>query len=402
MFLRAAARTASERLRNAAVQEMHGLTLNRPRPSQRPLAHRTVPLSSTHRRILWCLRYGIGDVVMELPLIEPLRRVAPDAHVTVLGAHPAIELLDDDPRIDVCVTIQQLGLSHRWDRGSAPDRLRIDEWLRDGRFDVVLDSRHAPPAATERMYAAKIPRIDSDPDVEQAVVASGRNAVEAVHRSVAAGWGMELPEECVRPEYHVRTAHSRAADELLSELPATALTIGIAPVASLGLKRWPIDRFVALAGWVLSTLDASVLLFCGPDRALGVELRELVPQPERCLFVGPRHLGTVSALLARCEALVANDTGITHIAAAVGTPTVTIFGPTAPRIYNPDHPRALSVGGEDVLCEHRSEHSLEPPGCWYTDDCLLGGEGCIRFVEAEHVRNALLDAIAYSGSDASA
>lgn len=365
-------------------------------PRRDALAQRTVLPSSAHRRILWCLRYGIGDVVMELPLIEPLRRATPDAHLTVLGAHPAIELVDDDPRIDACVAIQELGLSHRWDGGSAPIRNRIDAWLRDGRFDVVLDPRHAPPAVTERMYAAGIHRIDSDPEAERAVVASGGNAVEAVRGSVAAGWGLELPAtDAARPVLRPGAPHVQAANELLAELPAGPVTVGMAPVASLRLKRWPVERFAELATWARSALDANVVLFCGPDVTLASMLRERIPEPERCLFVGPRHLGIVAAILARCDALVANDTGVTHVAAAVGTPTVTIFGPTAPRIYNPGQPGALSVGGEHVACEHRKELSLEPPGCWYTDTCLLGGDGCIRLVGTEQVRNALLETISY-------
>ncbi|RJP19820.1 MAG: hypothetical protein C4520_12080 [Candidatus Abyssobacteria bacterium SURF_5] len=62
------------------------------------------------RRILLCLRYGIGDFVMETPVLQALRESSPHAHITAAGAYPAIELLEGDPRIDALMCIQ------KWER----------------------------------------------------------------------------------------------------------------------------------------------------------------------------------------------------------------------------------------------------------------------------------------------
>lgn len=70
------------------------------------------------QRVLVCLRYGIGDVVMQTAALDALRRALPTACITALGARPAIELLEHDPRIDELVCTQDWGLRHWGDTGT--------------------------------------------------------------------------------------------------------------------------------------------------------------------------------------------------------------------------------------------------------------------------------------------
>jgi ADP-heptose:LPS heptosyltransferase len=79
--------------------------------------------------ILICLRYGIGDVVMELPLLDALRRPALKARITAIGAAPATELLDGAGLVDEIVTYGRWGIRHFWDSGVEHTQSNLTLWL---------------------------------------------------------------------------------------------------------------------------------------------------------------------------------------------------------------------------------------------------------------------------------
>ena len=93
----------------------------------------------------------------------------------------------------------------------------------------------------------------------------------------------------------------------------------------------------------------------------------------------------MAALQSRCRLWLGNDTGLTHLAAAVGTPVVATFGPTCPELYLPRSSPALPAGGEGVACPHRHPESLSPPDCWHVGRCLLGERSCIDRVSVDEV-----------------
>src|SRR5690606_25197194 len=108
-----------------------------------PCCERSPVLPADATNVLVCLRYGIGDVVMELPVLAALRDALPGARVTALAAPPAHELLQGDPHLDRVVPTSRWALRHRWDEGSVETRARIRRWVREQGFDLVLDARQA-------------------------------------------------------------------------------------------------------------------------------------------------------------------------------------------------------------------------------------------------------------------
>jgi ADP-heptose:LPS heptosyltransferase len=168
-----------------------------------------------------------------------------------------------------------------------------------------------------------------------------------------------------------------------------ARPFAVSPVASLALKQWPLERLARLADAQVAETGEPVLAFCGPQQSAGDALRAYMRHGERLVCVGPLPLLRVAALLERCRALVCNDTGLMHMAAALGVPTVAVFGPTVPSIYRPPGERVVSVGGEPIDCPHRNTGSLHPPECFGEGRCLLAKGGCIGRAREEEVREAL-------------
>ena len=104
---------------------------------------------------------------------------------------------------------------------------------------------------------------------------------------------------------------------------------------NLATKRWPAERFASIAERLVAELGAQVLLTGGPGDTPLAEKVEAAISCRVVNLVGRTGLGELGAILERCDLFLGNDTGAMHLAVAVGTPVVAIFGPTSPANYGP-------------------------------------------------------------------
>jgi ADP-heptose:LPS heptosyltransferase len=132
------------------------------------------------------------------------------------------------------------------------------------------------------------------------------------------------------------------ADAAAAALPPGPTYVALAPGSGGPHKSWPVDRYAALAAWLVAQGAVPVALIGPQDAALRGTLRAAVPgllEPETdpafaLLAPGPQPLRVV-AIAARCALGVANDAGPGHMIAAAGTPLVSLFGPTRPEKFRP-------------------------------------------------------------------
>ncbi|MBE0597182.1 MAG: glycosyltransferase family 9 protein [Desulfuromonadales bacterium] len=346
-----------------------------------------MPLSTAHK-ILLCLRYGIGDLVMELPALDAVRAATPGAQLTAIGARPAIELLEGDRRIDTLLALQDFGLTHWGDGGTAQSWGEIRGWLRRENFDAVLDPSHAPPGLAEAIWKHGATIYDAGTEAQDRVLQAGRGGAAAVRASVAAGWGLPLPPSA-RPRIVGRPDELAFARRFLRQKGLGDIApIGLSPVASSPLKRWPMARFAELVERLAAMTYAPLLLFYGPQEEIGAALQSMLRDRLPLVAVGALHLRAVAALLAACRLFIGHDTGLMHLAAAVGAPVVALFGPTSPDIYLPSQVPAVGVGGRDD-CPWRTTWAFGPSKCLTEGGCLHDRRSCIDEVEVEQVLAAI-------------
>jgi len=161
---------------------------------------------------------------------------------------------------------------------------------------------------------------------------------------------------------------------------------GSNPGMILSAKRWPPQRFAALADRLIEEGVAQVCLVGGPDDgAIAAAIKDgMRAEPrayEPCDLTGRLTFGQLGALLERCDLFIGHDTGAMHLAVAVGAPVVAIFGPSDPRMYGP-------YGKNSVTLWH-------DVGC---NPCLLRGRWdaacrrfrCIEAVTVEEVWQAAI------------
>lgn len=287
----------------------------------------------------------LGDAVMALPALAAIRRHFADAHLT-LAASPVVAAL------------------LRQETNAAPDavvdlpratRAAIGA-LRAGRYDIGILLPNSWRSAwqfrragiPERWgYAAAL----RGPLLTRAVRRPSRRTVRHqadYYRHLVGALDIEGSAH-LAPWIAPRPAGQAEADRLLASarLPAGSTLVGFAPGAAYGqAKQWPADRMAALAARLVADRDAScVLVGAGHDRDAGraIEswLRAHAPAavPRVVNLIGRTSVPALVGVIARTSAMVANDSGAMHLAAAVGRPVVALFGPTDERATRPigDH-----------------------------------------------------------------
>jgi heptosyltransferase-2 len=299
-------------------------------------------------RILVIRYSALGDVIIATSLLEPLRRAYPDARIEWVTSAPYVPLLAGLPEIEAVHVLGREGDESPWQLAS---RLR-------GRFDLALDLQNkvksaliATAAAPRRVSFRRrtlgrslLSLFGKDPPLVRAHQTK-LYAEAAAHLGV----GEPGPLRIALSD----TARALAADALRGlEAPAVAL----APGARWATKRWPAERFAAVAD-ALAAQGVRIVLAGGPgDRDAFAAFRAAVRcRVEADLSFLP--LDALAAALARVQLLIACDSGPVHLATAVGTPVLALFGPTSVARWGPPPPgRAIALG---LRCAPCSNHGGE-------------------------------------------
>jgi heptosyltransferase-2 len=162
------------------------------------------------------------------------------------------------------------------------------------------------------------------------------------------------------------------ADALLQEIaPSGRPVVAIHPGTGWygPGRRWPAERFAATARLVARRSDVSWVIVGTKQEAAEAAQVEALLGSSAYNLAGRTTLGELAAILELCDALVANDGGVAHVAAAVGTPTVTIFGPSNDRAWRPLRGRVVAADLPCRPCFYRDHQTGNRMGC-ATRECL--------------------------------
>ena len=195
-----------------------------------------------------------------------------------------------------------------------------------------------------------------------------RHHAERLWSLAAADNSSPTPEQ-LRPRLHPSDSDRASVDALLHDAAARAPMIALAPASVWATKRWP--YFAELARQLAQSATL-VVVGAKEDAPLATEIAAAVPGPIIDATGRLSLLGSAE-LIRRCAVLVTNDSAPQHLASAVGTPTVTVFGPTVPEFgFGPLAPRSTVVGVNDLSCRPCDRHGPR--------QCPLGHWRCMREV----------------------
>ena len=291
------------------------------------------------------MRLGsLGDVILCTPCVRALKENLPDATVVMLTERRFAPLFKYNPHIDKILTFSR---EARWFSRSGMLDLVCSVWRE---FDCSIDLHHKFRTALLGFLSGAEKRIgyrsvfspfytDSIPDDPSIHVAEA-------HLNLLRPLGIEV-EKAPPVELHLSPEMTIWAEEkMLSRgIAQDRLRFGIFPGAGWESKRWRAERFAALADLAIERLSAQVLIFVGPNEKWIADRVSEAMSYEPIIF-GDMSLLELAALISRCDLFLSNDTGPMHIAAAVGVPTIGLFGPSDPTRFAPFAPNCFALKGD--------------------------------------------------------
>ena len=313
----------------------------------------------------------LGDAVMTTPAVQALKRGRPDARLTVLVKAKLADYWRRIPEVDEVLAIEP-----------SDTVFGVARKLR-GRFDVAVVLPNSIRSALEP-WLAGVPRRVGYP-------AKGRRWLLNQPRDIP-------PKKRLQPRparhqvfHYLELAEWLGADigtpqitdffSTAARNPARPLKIGLCPGAEYGpAKRWQPERFAQVANAVSAQRDVEWMLFgVAGDAALGEEIARQITGKQTNL-IGKTTLAELMDRLGECALLLTNDTGTMHLAAALGIPTVAVFGSTEPRLTAPLGP------GHRIL-----RHQVECSPC-FLRECPLDFR-CMNAVTVEETARAVLEVL---------
>jgi heptosyltransferase III len=353
------------------------------------LRRRTRPLPARPRRILLMRPDHLGDVLLSSPAVALLRAELPDAELTYLVGPWSMEVARHGPGPVALQALAFPGFGRRPARSLVdPYRLlwREARRLRAARYDLAVILRPDHWWGALLALAAGIPsRIGFDlPEMADLLThalpaaphaPAAEQSLRLARAAVELGRGASQPSAAPRgPIFRLSEDEHAAAARLWRDnrLGGRAV-VAVQPSAGAILKSWPVRRWAAVAD-ELASAGLAVVLAGGPgDRPLLDRISAAMATPPAAVLSGA-PLGVAAATYARCQLVIGLDSGAAHLAAAVGTPTVRLYGPTDVAVFGPwpaDPERQLALTA-DLACVPCGR--LERPPCGATEQpaCLLG------------------------------
>jgi ADP-heptose:LPS heptosyltransferase len=273
--------------------------------------------------ILFITQSRIGDAVLSSGLVKALADEIEDARFTIVAGPLTAPLFARVPRLDRIIVMEKTRWGGHWLELWGKVRLR--------RWGLVADMRGSAMAAALR------PR-------RRAV---HRPAARPTHKVLEAARLLKIEDEPPAPFIFTGPEdEARAAEITRGEGPILA----IAPAANWVGKTWPAERFARVARELLGPggpmAGGRLMVVGGPaDRRDAAPVLSAAPRERLIDLVGREDLLVIKAALARARLFIGGDSGLMHLAAAAGAPTLGLFGPSDERLYGPWGPKARAVRG---------------------------------------------------------
>ena len=336
----------SPRLRVVETKRSFDLSEN---DGPQPLAPARWDWNSVRRVLVIRLR-SIGDTVLATPSLFALKRFLPDAQIDILVEDWVAPLLTAHPHVDNVITLE---------RGGFMERLRVARELRAERYDVVYNlhggttatfltratgARHRVGFKTYQ-YAKLHTELVPSP-----LLLWGQQKTHSVEQQLALlGWTGVPVSDRPRTQLGISPAAVESVNQQLAAAGLADRKIAlIHPAAALETKRWATENFARVAEFVNERGLAPVAI-AGPHE-LGI-IDELLNESSAHVLSLDLSLPEVTALAARSQLFVGNDSGIAHIAAAVGTPSVVVFGSSNIAHWRPWNRARAEVVFEALPCQ---------------------------------------------------
>ena len=320
------------------------------------------PPSAPPRRVLVIRPGGIGDAVLVAPMLAALRAAWPAASITLLLERRNAGVLDG--------------------AGLADETLLYDRPLAGllravrGRFDLVVDTEQYHAASALVAYLGGAPRrIGFGTNARRRLLTTAVPYSQETYEArsfldlARAATGAEPAWDPEAPFFPLRDEERAFAARTLAPLGDRPLVV-VHPGASIPERRWPAERYGFVAAGLADDGAAIAIVGGASDRAAGRTIAAALGGRPHVDLCGATTLREAAAVIARAAVYVSADTGLLHLAYALGVPSVHLFGPGVLAKWGPPGKRYVSVR-EPTPCSPCTTYGYTPP-CCQGMACMLG------------------------------
>ena len=337
---------------------------------------RPLPPLSEISRLLIVKTSSIGDIVHALPTVQAIKEAAPQLSLGWVVRSRCADVLRGNPWIDALFVMP--------DKPSFGELLKLRRELRAARYEIALDMQGLFLSGLVTQLSGAPVRLGWDRNREGNAlflthpIVSGkgqpRHEVDLLY-GFAEALGVYSPHPEFTPQPYLTIEGMDKASEWLAGLthPRIALNVG----ASRTYKRWPVERWQQVAQELTSSRRS--LVFVGDKRDAEI-VAQIAPslQGNFVDLSGKTTLPELASVLASCDLLVTGDTGPMHLAVAVGTRVIALFGGTDPVRHGP-------YGARNIVL-HKPVPGLLVPGKRPTEEV---GAACMAQIASEDVLAAI-------------
>jgi heptosyltransferase-3 len=320
------------------------------------------------------LRY-IGDVLLATPTVRAIKAARPDVRVTMMVNRGTEDVLSGNTDMDEIVILDKGSLAAQW---------RFIAGLRRRRFDTVIDLTDGDRSAFLSWISGAPVRIGFNDEHRW----RGRCYTQVIQPVPGMRHRIDRDLEVLKPiniqagsndlQLWLTPEEEDSADQLLDQLGVqrSQSIVMLQPGARYWFKAWPPERFAELADRLMSQYGCQVLIG-GSDQ--DIDLAQQIQQMAKSrpiIMAGRTTIKQFAAIAKKSALFVGSDSGAMHIASAVSTPVVALFGPSSPREWGP-RGGPVEVLYKDIDCR----------SCFHPT-CTRGEQNCMRLITIDEVMMA--------------
>ena len=305
-------------------------------------------------RILLIRLSSLGDIVLTTPAIRAVRANFPNAHIAMLVAKQSADILRENPYLNEIITFDRLAKDK-----NTGEMWRIIHLLRERKFTLAIDFQRKFRTEILMYFSGATERVGKGRLCTVRVSEQGNKHATAHYFDILHAVG--IPAEDQKLELFLAESERRDAVQRLKAAGSVAgkLKVGLFPGAGWKLREWMPERFAAIGDRLVEHFNADVLIFGGQQESELVQKVANLMEMPAIPFAGNLQMRQLAACIEQCDLFLTNDTGPMHIAAGVGTPTISLFGPG-------NHIRFQPLGAEHQIIRHDVPCS---PCKQFTDKC---------------------------------
>lgn len=339
-----------------------------------------LPKDFVPKRILVVKLDHLGDVILATPVFSNLRHAYPNAELHALTGRWSRVVLERHPDVNAVFDYNSPAFSRTGQSTTLKQAFQLYRELHRQKYDLIIELRGDWRTTKFSLLQLTPHRLSRAAlQIENKL---GRPRFSGTHettRNLDVLRHAGIPTSIQTATFSVTTADEKWASDFLAihKIDKQCPLVAIHPGSPIPLKRWLPERYAKLADWLIARKGTQVLFVGVKDEIPIVTEIQRRMKGISINIAGETTLTQLASILHTCNMFIGNDSGPMHLAAAVGTPTIGLYGPGDPTRFAP-------IG---VACQ-TIRRKLDCPPCLGTT-CQFGKDGCMSKIQVPDVIQVL-------------